>query len=472
MTPQMIPGFIIFSTALWSGRMPNTAVWSFLELTAGILFIRRLLSQRTWVLPRRFPALLWGLLILWCAASLYWTVNFHATLTSLHKMILISIFSALFLSDRGSWEPAIVRSVTWTSALFAALWIFLPGTARWWSPYPNLTAGFMALAAILSMEKIPFFMNSAAVFLASSLGPVLAWAAGTAIEARRRFSRAAVLFSGVLILISLVPVPHNKLYDLWKRKIQDRYTTERLSFWKDGAKMLLAHPVRGVGMGSFSDAYPRYKSIPGLRNAPYAHNEIVNTLCETGMIGGILGAILIGSLLKGRPRSTVWTTAALAALVQSLFDFNLRYAPITVLFTFCVSTFMPAREPVSLRPAFRNALLVLAVFWTGMAALPGAASILYVLDPGKNAAFAAALDPFNGFYRSRTGKMRDLEIAIALEPANVWYRRQAAHFYISDWQRSGNPASLRSAETEYLKILESAPNVPEFREEYKKFFDH
>lgn len=465
-------GFLIFSTALWGGRFPNPAVWSFLEVTAGILFIRRLFSQKAWVLPRQLMAILWGLLILWCALSLSWTANFHATLTSLHKMILITLLSTMFLNEREDWEAGVLRSAAWTGALCAVLWICFPLKARAWSPYPNLTAGFLAMTAVLAFGRVPFFLTSTAVFLTSSLGPVLAWAGGTFLEARRKMSRAAVVFSALLIFTSALPIPHNPFYRLWKRKIEDHYTTERISIWKDSARMFLAHPARGVGLGSFSDAYPRFKSIPGLRNAPYAHNEILNTLCETGMIGGILGLILIGLLLKGGVHPTPWTSAAAAALVQSLFDFNLRHAPITVLFTFCVCTFVPARKQVVLKSAARSALAFLAVLWTLLAALPGAASLVYVLDPGKNAARAADLDPFNGFYLSKTGRMRDLEIAIALEPGNVWYRRQAALFYLSDWKNSGNPASLESAESEYQKILELAPNVPEFREEYKKIFNH
>ena len=114
----------------------------------------------------------------------------------------------------------------------------------------------------------------------------------------------------------------------------------------------------------------------------------------------------------------------------------------------------------------------LTACWMILASLPGVAALVFVLNPRENLALALRLDPMNGFYRSQTGRMRDLEIAISLEPANVWYRRQAAQFYLSNWKISGNPASLEAAKKEYEKIMESAPNVVEFREEYKKYINH
>ena len=464
--------FIIFSTALWSGLAPNITVWAFLNVAAGVLMIRRLLSPSVWILPSRPFTLAWGGILAWSALSLSWTSNFHATWTSIHKLILITIFSILFLNEQDAWNIGVRKAVIWAGALCAALWIFFPATARAWIPYPNLSSGFMAMAAVLAFGTFPFYIGSVAIFLANSLGAVLGWAGGAILELRRSKPRATLAFSALLVIISLIPADSNRFFDLWKRKIHDRYTFERITIWKDSLQMILANPLRGSGPGTFRDVYPAFKSIPDLRNAFHAHNEVINVLCESGIVGAALGLFLIILILRNIPRSSPWISAAAAALIQSFFDFNLRHPPVAVLFAFCLCQAVPIREPMELKPALQKVLLALTACWMILASLPGVAALVFVLNPRENLALALRLDPMNGFYRSQTGRMRDLEIAISLEPANVWYRRQAAQFYLSNWKISGNPASLEAAKKEYEKIMESAPNVVEFREEYKKYINH
>lgn len=132
---------------------------------------------------------------------------------------------------------------------------------------------------------------------------------------------------------------------------------------------------------------------------------------------------------------------------------------------------MPMRDCVQPSKILRRSLAALTMLLTLFCALPGASALFFGLNP-KNLGWAMALDPFNAFYYSQSGRMRDLEIAISLEPRNVWFRRKAADFHLADWQKFGNPASLESAQNEYETILKLAPNVPEFNDEYKKIFYH
>ena len=80
---------------------------------------------------------------------------------------------------------------------------------------------------------------------------------------------------------------------------------ERLAHWQAAYNMANDHPFTGVGLGNYEVVYPAY----GLPSWPlalgHAHNDYLNLLAETGMIG--LAGYLFGWLVIG-----VWSLRALA----------------------------------------------------------------------------------------------------------------------------------------------------------------
>jgi len=65
----------------------------------------------------------------------------------------------------------------------------------------------------------------------------------------------------------------------------DFSTAERLAHWIAGIHMFLNHPLTGVGIGNYPDAYPRYFITIFVNSLGHAHNYYINIAAETGAIG-------------------------------------------------------------------------------------------------------------------------------------------------------------------------------------------
>jgi O-antigen ligase len=73
-------------------------------------------------------------------------------------------------------------------------------------------------------------------------------------------------------------------------------SVERLAHWVAGGRMLLAHPILGVGAGNYDAAYARYAASGWPDSLGHAHNYFINAAAETGVIGGLaFVAVIVGS---------------------------------------------------------------------------------------------------------------------------------------------------------------------------------
>ena len=115
------------------------------------------------------------------------------------------------------------------------------------------------------------------------------------------------------------------------------WSTSRKSWAMDSLRMTRDHPILGVGLGSFEIAYPGYQSLPSDLWIDHAHNDYVEAIAETGVVGGvfILSAVALFFRvalrdLGHRLRSGVgWIQLGSAIgccgmLLHSFFDYNLH----------------------------------------------------------------------------------------------------------------------------------------------------
>ncbi|NLX11603.1 MAG: O-antigen ligase family protein [Chloroflexi bacterium] len=79
---------------------------------------------------------------------------------------------------------------------------------------------------------------------------------------------------------------------------------ERLAHWQAAINMANAHPVIGVGLGNYEAAYPAYRVPSWPRALGHAHNDYLNLLAETGVIG-------LAGYLAGWSLIVFWTLRAL-----------------------------------------------------------------------------------------------------------------------------------------------------------------
>ncbi len=66
---------------------------------------------------------------------------------------------------------------------------------------------------------------------------------------------------------------------------QDYSTAERLAHWIAGVRMFVDHPLTGVGVGNYPDAYSRYFVTIFVNSLGHAHDYYINIAAETGAIG-------------------------------------------------------------------------------------------------------------------------------------------------------------------------------------------
>jgi O-antigen ligase len=143
-----------------------------------------------------------------------------------------------------------------------------------------------------------------------------------------------------LLLIVLPPEAHERLRSLAGASF-------RLDTWRDALRMASSSPWVGQGLGSFEDAYPRYKHGHGELRVEHAENDYLETLAEAGVAGFavVLAMLLLSAIrvLAARPPSVLGglragTAGGLAALLaHSVFDFNLRIPSNAILAAFLAS---------------------------------------------------------------------------------------------------------------------------------------
>jgi O-antigen ligase len=111
----------------------------------------------------------------------------------------------------------------------------------------------------------------------------------------------------------------------------------RLDISKDSLRMFSKRPFIGWGLGTFPTVYPRYRSFYTNLFVNEAHNDYVQLLTETGLLGfGLMLWFLVRVYRHGLPTSRRWEfkwdgALSLAALlgctgilVHSFLDFNLQ----------------------------------------------------------------------------------------------------------------------------------------------------
>jgi O-antigen ligase len=113
--------------------------------------------------------------------------------------------------------------------------------------------------------------------------------------------------------------------------------SQRLVVVKDTWRIFLDHPLLGTGLGTFVAVYPRYESFSEAKVFLHAHNDYVEALAETGIVGALFGlffVVLLFRLTLANLRSSRNSfhfalyvgplVACTGLLVHSLTDFNLH----------------------------------------------------------------------------------------------------------------------------------------------------
>jgi O-antigen ligase len=317
--------------------------------------------------------------------SAYWHATFSQLLLYSSYGILCFLLVQTLTSSRAVRTLGTALAIYgWVVALFAVLqnlsaptklyWFMTPRFGGWiYGPYINHNhyAGLMEMLVPVPLvfafsrfgnQRERWIAASAAAFMAATIflsgsrGGMIAFGVEIAIFLvwvfRERQRKNIAILLGVFLLISLAIIASTGGHEVKARiatfaadKHSDIATDIRLQIDRDILRMVRHRPMLGWGQGTFAEVYPRFRSFYTNSLVNAAHNDFLQVLAETGLIGfGIMIWFLVITLRHALRKSSKWPSnlngaVAVAALlgisgilVHSLIDFNMQVPANAALF--------------------------------------------------------------------------------------------------------------------------------------------
>jgi O-antigen ligase len=331
------------------------------------------------------------------------TASFYSTRTEL--LLLLSDLILLFLAVQAFRTLQDWRGFIWFGMVFGFLvsifgilqHLTFNGKLYWFremryggipfGPYVNRNhfAGFVEL--ILPLALVPLVLGRVrrerwpvvglfavvpigALFLSASRGGIVSFGVELAVLALvmiQRRTRGKQLFAGAaVLLLALFMVYWLGVGQLLQRfsSLQSLEVTagKRASMRRDTWQIFLHRPLAGTGLGTLQIVYPPYESLYDGKIVNHTHNDYLEALAETGILGGLccawfLGVLFRESLSRLRQLNNSFAgtlqlsglVACMGFLVHSLVDFNLHIPSNALLFFLmahlATSEIQPANSP-------------------------------------------------------------------------------------------------------------------------------
>jgi len=384
-----ICALVVFSVAAHGG-VEDWARAVF-ETTAGLFF----LVWAVWIYFRREEQLSFSPLLPPFVAFLLIVCGqfvFRGTASPYHTrielLLLLADLIVLFLAVQAFRTLEDWRGFVWFGMVFGFLvsifgilqHLTFNGKLYWFremhfggipfGPYANRNhfAGFAEL--ILPLALVPLVLGRVrrerwplvalfavlplgALFLCASRGGIISFGAqlvvlALALIVRRTMGKHLLAAGAVLLLAGLM------VSWLGAERILQRFSSletlevkagKRASMRRDTWRIFLEHPVAGTGLGTLQIVFPLYETLYDGKIVNHTHNDYLETLAETGVLGGLacawfIAVLLVGSLKRLRQLNNSFAgTLQLSGLVacsgflmHSLVDFNLHIPSNALLF--------------------------------------------------------------------------------------------------------------------------------------------
>jgi O-antigen ligase len=131
----------------------------------------------------------------------------------------------------------------------------------------------------------------------------------------------------------------------------------RVEFWSDALQLAPRFPLLGVGLNAFGTAYPPYQTFHKEIWWGELHNEYLQALVDTGVLGALLAAALLvrlfASALRGAARGAIEAAllgSLLASASHNLVDFNWQIPANAATFAALAGLAMRGAEPTPAEP--------------------------------------------------------------------------------------------------------------------------
>lgn len=141
---------------------------------------------------------------------------------------------------------------------------------------------------------IPFSWN--AVFLTGSRGGFLGLAVTIlliSLRSKRRFLGLALIPAFIIVFLWEGGGVMKGRMDRLGEYQQNASAEGRLQAWRAAARMIVDHPITGVGLASFGPAFPHYSD----KRPREAHNTLLQIAAESGVLAGAMYALIVLTLI-------------------------------------------------------------------------------------------------------------------------------------------------------------------------------
>lgn len=144
--------------------------------------------------------------------------------------------------------------------------------------FPRIVALTATLALIAAASAAA---GSRGGLIALGLGLLLGL--GSLLLERPRLALGLLALLAVVLFATGVPAAFMRLADV-------DFEASRLLVWTDAIRVLNFFPLAGGGLGAFAVAYWPYQRVVRFEYWPHVHNEYLQWLIETGLLGALLAA--------------------------------------------------------------------------------------------------------------------------------------------------------------------------------------
>jgi O-antigen ligase len=143
---------------------------------------------------------------------------------------------------------------------------------------------------------LSFAVMAASLFLSKSIGGIsffllaLLFFMLSAGFVRNKRKTAWILFFGLLTAYLILQwIDIGRVSKEFKTALSYGFLdTGRVAVFLDSIKIIKDHLLTGIGIGAFSCVFPLYRSTPAVNFYEYLHNDIMQFLMETGLLGSII----------------------------------------------------------------------------------------------------------------------------------------------------------------------------------------
>jgi O-antigen ligase len=316
-----------------------------------------------------------------------WTPN--PFLTRLELLRLAAYFIIFFLTAQAFRERADLVKLAWflivlgfSVALLGIIQHFTSeGTVYWYrqllqggdvfGPYVNRNhfAGFVELVAPIGLSLLVFrglrrdrfpmvalltIIPIGALILSASRGGIVSFAfevgvlvvlarTGTGPGHQRMFAVGIAALAAIALIAWLGA--GKAIERLSNTRAGDVTLIRRASMFRGAERVFFDHPIKGAGLGTIISVYPRYETLYDGLVVDHVHNDYIEGLAETGLLGGLCGLAFLWLLYREARKSFVAEqghfsralhASAIAAvcglLLHTWVDFNLHIPSNALLF--------------------------------------------------------------------------------------------------------------------------------------------